>query len=128
MPKTYSIGAARGVGLAIGFLWVAGCAHVPPSGRSAVRLERYFSAPRELRPSVRDAMLKGHVIEGMDAEQVQVVLGDATRKTRFSRDGDVVDVWLFPGYRFHQERLHGSASSLYRLVLINGVLVVVEPL
>jgi len=112
----------------VSLFWLSGCVHVPPSGRAAVRLERYFSTPHELRPSIRDAMLKGHVIEGMDAEQVHVVLGDPIRKTRFGRDGDVVDVWLFPGHRFHQERLHGSASSLYRLVLVNGVLAVVEPL
>ena len=117
--------AALGV---VGLSWLGGCVHVPPSGRAAVRLERYFSERRELIPSLRDAMLKGHVIEGMDAEQVRVVLGDPTRSTRFSRAGDVIDVWLFPGHRFHQEQLHGNASTLYRLVLINGVLAVVEPL
>ena len=119
---------ARLIGVMVGLLSLGGCAHVPPSGRAAVRLERYFSTPRELRPSIRDAMLKGHVVEGMDAEQVRVVLGDPIRATRFARDTDTVDVWLYPGYRFHQERFHGSDSTLYRLVLVNGILAVVEPL
>ncbi len=112
----------------VGLSWLGGCAHVPPSGRAAVRLERYFSEPRELVPSLREAMLKGHIVEGMDAEQVRVVLGAPMRSTRFSRAGDVIDIWLFPGHRLHQERLHADGSTLYRLVLINGVLAVVEPL
>ena len=112
----------------VGVSWLGGCVHVPPSGRAVVRLEQYFSERRELLPSVRDAMLKGHVVAGMDAEQVRVVLGTPTRRTRFRRAGDTVDVWLFPGHRFHQEKLHAEGSTLYRLVLVNGVLVVVEPL
>ena len=112
----------------VGVSWLGGCVHVPPSGRAAVRLEQYLSECRELLPSVRDAMVKGHVVAGMDAEQVRVVLGAPTRTTRFKRDGDTVDVWLFPGYRFHQEKLHGDGSTLYRVVLINGVLTLVEPL
>jgi hypothetical protein len=91
-------------------------------------LEQYFSQRRELLPSIRDAMIKGHVVAGMNAEQVRVVLGDPTRRTRFNRGGDAFDVWLFPGHRFHQEKLHGEGSTLYRLVLINGVLAIVEPL
>jgi hypothetical protein len=113
---------------AVSVFWLGGCVHVPPSGRAAVRLERYFSTPHELRPSIRDAMLKGHVVEGMDAEQVRVVLGDPVRSTRFGHGGDVIDVWLFRGYRFHQERFPGKGSTLYRLVLVNGVLAIVEPL
>jgi hypothetical protein len=113
---------------AASLLWLGGCVHVPPSGRATVRLERYFSTPHELRPSIRDAMLKEHVVEGMDAEQVYVVLGAPLRNTRFSRGGNVIDIWLFPGHLFHQERLHGKGSTLYRLVLVNGVLAVVEPL
>jgi len=120
--------AAQLVVATVGLLSLGGCVHVPPSGRATFRLERYFSTPRELRPSIRDAMLRGHVVKGMDAEQVRAVLGDPTRNTRFNRATDVIDVWLFPGYRFHQERMHGSGSTLYRLVLINGVLVLVEPL
>lgn len=112
----------------IGLSWLSGCAHVAPSDRAVVRLQRYLGTPRELVPSIRDAMLAGHVIKGMDAEQVSVVLGHPVRSTRFSRGGDVIDVWLFPGHRFHQERLYGDRSTLYRLVLINGILAVVEPL
>ena len=72
-------------------------------------------------------MLKGHVVEGMDAEQVRVVLGDPIRTSRFLRGGDVIDMWLFPGHRLHQGQMHGNGTTLYRVVLIDGVLVAVEP-
>lgn len=119
---------AKLIGLAVTLLFVGRCAHVPPSGRAAVRLDRYFSIPREVQASVRDAMLRGHVVEGMDAEQVRVVLGEPTRSSRFLRGGAVIDVWLFPGHRFHQGQTHGNGTTLYRLVLIDGFLVAVEPI
>lgn len=103
----------------------AGCAHFSPRDFAGVRIANYFAAHRELAPSIVDAIERGHVIVGMDYDQVQVVVGEPLRKKAFA--GSVaIDVWLYPGYRFHQDRWHGG--SLYRIVFIAGRVALVEPI
>lgn len=63
----------------------------------------------------------------MDREQVWVVLGDAIRKTMFTRNG-LIEVWSYPGHRLHQNQLGADRAHLFRLVFRNGVLILIEPL
>ncbi len=65
----------------------------------------------------------------MDREQVRVVLGEAIRASAFRRtDGSLAEVWIYPANRLFQDQLNGHGSTLFRLVLVDGVLAVVEPL
>ena len=103
------------------------CAHVPPSAHASVRQERYFGEPRELTPSIADAIRRGHVIPGMNQDQVWVVLGDPVRKTTFQSDR-LIELWLYPGYKLHQDQLRADRADLFRLVFRDGILILVEPL
>ncbi len=107
---------------------VAACVHVPPSRRAAVRRDAYLLAHAELRPAIAEAIAKGHVISGMDREQVTAVLGEPVRKTAFRRKDGIAEVWLYPAERLHQSQLHGDRATLFRRVLMTGVVVDVEPL
>lgn len=114
---------------AIGCVTLAtACAYVPPSRRAGVRRDAYLLAHAELRPAIGEAIAKGHVIGGMDREHVTVVLGEPVRKTTFRRDGGIAEMWLYPAERLHQSQLHGDRATLFRLVLVNGIVVDVEPL
>ena len=104
------------------------CVTVPRSGRSAARKADYFAVRRELAPSIVDAIERGHVLPGMDAEQVWVVLGDPIRKTRFTNSDAAIEVWLYPGHRLHQDQLHAHGNSMFRIVLVDGRVRIVEPL
>jgi hypothetical protein len=106
---------------------VTACAHLPPSAHASFRKARYFAEPRELTPSITDAIRRGHVIPGMYREQVWVVLGDAVRKTTFRSDR-LIEIWLYRGHKLHQGQLHGDRADLFRLVFRDGILIVVEPL
>lgn len=68
------------------------CVHVPPSRHASVRRNAYLAAHRELRPAIAEAIAKGHVIGGMDREQVTAVLGDPVRRTTFRRHDGVAEV------------------------------------
>lgn len=109
----------------IGLSAAAGCAHVPRSEFASARLADYYATPRELAPAVARAIELGHVVEGMDREQVWVVFGEPIRKTRFSGPG-APEVWLYPGYRFHQDALRGHGVTLFRVVFIDGRVALIE--
>lgn len=100
------------------------CASIPQSRRASARLADYFARHREVAPLVAAAMNQGHLLVGMDHDQVWAVLGDPVRRTRFSHS----EVWLYPGHRLHQGHLRTQGSTLFRLVFINGRLAVIEPL
>ena len=108
-------------------LVVSSCVHVPPSRRAGPRREAYLQRVRELPPSIADAIAKGHVIAGMDREQVKVVLGEPVKSTVFRSPERLTEVWIYPAVRLHQGQLHSDGGSLFRLVLVNGKLAVVEP-
>src|SRR6266540_5267328 len=102
------------------------CAHIAPSGRASYRLNQYFSTHGEILPSAKKAMQDGHVVGGMDAEQVRAVLGTPAQKKGF-RGQRNIEVWIYPGYRLHQDQMRADKAWLFRLVLIDGVLTLIEP-
>lgn len=103
------------------------CVHVPPSGRQGFRVDQYLAAHRELSPSVRKAIEDGHVILGMDRDQVKAVLGAPVKTADFHREREI-QIWIYPGHRLHQDQLRGDKAWLFRLVLIDGILAVIEPI
>lgn len=105
----------------------AGCAHLPPSAFASVRKAVYFSENREILPSIRSAMEQGHVVPGMDREQVWTVLGEPVRVTRFTRE-PAIEIWLFQGYKLHQDQVRADRADLFRAVFRDGILVIIEPL
>ena len=106
---------------------VASCLHIPPSARASFRMEQYVAARREILPSVLDAMQKGHVIPGMDREQVRVVLGVPVRTATFGPESET-EVWIYPGHRLHQDQMRADKAWLFRLVFVGGTLTVIEPI
>lgn len=102
------------------------CAHIPSSRRAEFRKSEYFRTHPELPPAIERAILDGHIIAGMDREQVKVVLGDPVRVSRFQARSDI-EVWLYQGYKFHQDQIH-TISVLYRIVCVAGRVVLVEPI
>ncbi len=103
------------------------CVHVPPSRHASVRRNAYLATHRELRPSVAEAIAKGHVIGGMDREQVVVVIGEPVRKTTFRRTDGIAEVWLYPAVRLHQSQLTGDRATLFRVLLVDGKVIDAEP-
>lgn len=105
-------------------LILTGCVHVPLRGRQDFRRQQFFATHQEVSPAIAAAINSGHVIVGMDREQVWVVAGDPVRKSIF-RSG-AVEVWLYPAVRFHQGAYTHGAASL-RLVFVDGLLRVIDP-
>lgn len=107
-------------------LSVTGCAHVPLRGRQQYRREQYFASHPELSATIANAIQTGHVVPGMNREQVWVVVGEPVRKSLFR--GATVEVWLYPSVRFHQDPVNSHGASSFRLVFIDGILRVIEPI
>lgn len=105
---------------------VTACVSVPLRGRQQYRREQYLASQREVSPRIAQAIESGHVVPGMDREQVWVVLGDPVRKALFS--AGKVEVWLYPSGRFHQDPVHSHGASSFRLVFIDGLLQLIEPI
>ena len=112
-------------GLALLFSMTA-CTYVPLRGRQDYRREQYFASHRELIPTIASAIGSGHLVVGMDREQVWVVAGDPVRKSIFP--ASKTEVWLYPSVRFHQDPGHSHGASSFRLVFVDGVLRVIEPI
>ena len=108
-------------------LAAAGCVHVPRSPNAGARFAVYFATPRDLPPDVTGALEHGHVVEGMDREQVWVALGEPIRKATFSGPR-ALELWLYPGYKFHQDPLRGHSVTLFRVVFIDGRVALIETL
>lgn len=106
---------------------VSACVHVPLSARASFRIDQYLSTHAELPPSILKAIRDGHVIAGMDREQVRAVLGTPLKTSVFRRDRNV-EVWIYPGHRLHQDQLRGDKAWAFRLVLVDGVLTIIEPI
>ncbi len=103
------------------------CTHLPASAYASVRQARYFSENREVLPSIRKAIEQGHVVPGMDREQVWTVLGEPVRRTTFKRE-PVIEIWLYQGYKLHQDQMRADRAELFRAVFRDGILVILEPL
>ena len=115
----------RHVGVALALILLAGCVRVPLWARAEFRKQQFFATHREVSSAVATAIDTGHVILGMDREEVSVVVGDPVRKSVF-RSG-AVEVWLYPAVRFHQDPAHSHGADSFRLVFIDGRLRVIEP-
>jgi outer membrane protein assembly factor BamE (lipoprotein component of BamABCDE complex) len=107
-------------------LSVTSCVYVPLRGRQQYRREQYLASQRELSPTIASAIQTGHVVPGMDRDQVWVVVGDPLRKSLFPAHN--VEVWLYPSVRFHQDPAHSHGASSFRLVFIDGILRLIEPI
>ena len=104
------------------------CASVPRSRRAEARKADYFAVSREISDVDRSAIERGHVLPGMDAEQVWVVLGEPGWRRRFvSRTGSV-DIWIYQGIRLHQDQMRATAHSTFRIVFVDGRVRLIEPL
>ena len=115
------------MGALIGLSAAAGCAHLPRSAYASARLADYYATPRELTPAIAQAIESGHAVEGMDREQVWVVFGEPISKTRYSSPG-APEVWIYPGYKFHQDPVRGHGVTLFRVVFVDGRVALVETL
>ena len=104
---------------------LASCVHVPPRERAAFRLDEYFESHREVAPSIAQAMRNGHVVGGMDRQQVLAVLGEPMRRFR-SRSPSAFEVWLYPAHKVHQGYAHGA--TLCRVVFREERLLLIEPI
>lgn len=104
----------------------AGCAPLPRRVFASARQADYFATRRELTPEVRQAIEAGHLLIGMDMEQVWVVLGDPVRKTRLANTG--AEVWLYRGGRLHQDQIHTHGSESFRVVFVAKRVIVIETL
>lgn len=107
-------------------LVASGCASVPLRDRQQYRREQYFATRRELSPTITNAIETGHVVPGMDREQVWVVVGDPAKKSLFPAAR--AEVWLYPSVKFHQDPAHSHGASSFRLVFVNGILQFIEPI
>lgn len=122
LPATFVV-----VTLSLGIAMSAGCVHLPASAYASVRKAVYFSENREILPSIRSAMEQGHVVPGMDREQVWTVLGEPVRLTRFKGE-PVIEIWLYQGHKLHQDQMRADRADLFRAVFRDGILVILEPL
>lgn len=121
------IGWASAAVLVSASIFVSGCVHVPLSAQASYRVGQYLSTHPELPPSILKAIQDGHVIAGMDREQVRAVLGGPLKTAVFRRERNI-EIWIYPGHRFHQDQLQGDKAWVFRLVLIDGILTIIEPI
>lgn len=103
------------------------CVRVPPETRPDARKARYFATPREIPPAIAAAIEQGHIILGMDREQVTIVLGTPVKRTVYPGPPSS-EVWLYRWARLHQDALRAHGATLFRLVFVDGRLAVAEPL
>lgn len=111
----------------LGFPAAAAACGAARQPAAAVRIADYLAVHREVAPAIADAMESGHVVLGMDAEQVRAVLGPPVQKVEGS-GSPAIDRWLYPGHALHQGHFRFGASSLYRLVFVDGRLRLIEAL
>lgn len=104
-----------------------GCASVPLSAHASFRMAEYFATERELPPAIARAIEIGHVVPGMDQEQVYVVQGTPSRKARFPGQPEI-EVWIYPSHKLHQDPLRTHGVWLLRLVFLDGRLTLIEPI
>lgn len=102
-----------------------GPAEAGERGTSQQQLRDYLSAHRDTTEAVAEAIHLGHVVPGMDREQVTAALGEPIRVMRSSRNG--VEHWLYRMETLHQEQLRGRGWSLVRITFMDGRVLLVDP-
>lgn len=108
-------------------VFFATCAHVSLQKGASERVAEYLETHREVPPAIAEAMDRGHLALGMDRAQVVVVLGQPLKRTEYG-GSPPIEVWLYPGARFHQDPLRTHGATLFRLVFIDARLRLFEPL
>lgn len=91
-----------------------GCVHLPPSAFVNVRQANYFFERRELPPSIREAIDEGHVVPGMDREQVWTVLGEPVSRRTFTHEL-AIEIWLYQGHKLHQDQMRAIVPTCFAL-------------
>jgi hypothetical protein len=104
-----------------------GCVNLPRSAFASVRRAEYFASHGELPPGIRTAIENGHVLVGMDREQVIVVLGQPLRRA-LSKRNDNAEAWIYRGYKLHQDPFHLQGAGLVRIIFLKGRVAMIEPL
>ena len=110
-----------------GAVVLSACVTVPPSQRAVPRREAYLRTHGELPPTIAEAIATGHLVVGMNREQVIAVAGQPVMSKSFNRDGRLTEVLIYPAHRLHQGHLRSDGGSLFRVVLVNGTVTVLEP-
>ena len=105
---------------------IAGCASAPRIERADVRRQLYLAAHQGISADLAAAIDSGHVLPGMDRDQVRAVLGQPIRVTEFSRSH--AEIWLFPASRLHQDKMHSHGAASFRLVFIDQRLSTIDPI
>ena len=102
------------------------CASIPPERRARVREQGYRSTHPELPPRIDAAIAQGHVLVGMDSEQVWVVLGEPVARRAFGGVPPLA-AWIYPASRLQQGHAWSGAGALVRIVFSDDRVVTVEP-
>lgn len=128
-PSVRWLAAFRVTAAAAGVLIVllgARCAHVVTRPTAREREAAYFAAHPGAPADIAAAIRLGHVLPGMDREQVRVVLGKPFRvkKLRSVADGEQ---WLYGAERLHQDHFRSQGASFYRITFIDGRVTSIDP-
>lgn len=105
----------------------ARCTSVPPRPSFRQRAAAYFAVHRDVPPDVIEAIKLGHVLPGMDRDQVWVVLGEPLQR-KPSRASSRIEQWLYPAYRIHQDHFRSQAAFLFKITFIDGRVTGIDPL
>lgn len=116
-----------GMLVALAVVGLGACAHAASATRADLRVARYLATAPEPPPAIAAALAQGHVVTGMDREQVTVVLGPPIRRTVYPGP-PASEVWLYRRARLHEGAASAHGATLFRLVFIDGRLVIAEPL
>jgi hypothetical protein len=81
---------------------------------------------RDTAASVAEAIRLGHVVPGMDREQVTAALGKPIRIVQKSNQSGKED-WLYRMEALHQEELRGRGWSFVRITFLDGRVVALDP-
>ena len=103
-----------------------GCAEAGERATSQQRLRDYLGAHRDTTEAVAEAIRLGHVVPGMEREQVTAALGEPIRVIRSSSRGGV-EHWLYRMETLHQERLRGRGWSFARVTFLDDRVLLVDP-
>ena len=115
------------VALLFSLLIEARCVSASPRPSFRQRSIAYFAVHRDVLPDVIEAIKLGHVLPGMDRDQVWVVLGEPLQR-KPSRASSRIEQWLYPAYRIHQDHFRSQAAFLFKITFTDGRVTGIDPL
>ena len=62
----------------------------------------------------------------MHRDEVKAALEDPVKRTVFRTKDGIAEVWIYPSIRLLQGHLRGG-GTLFRLVIVDGALALIEP-